>query len=74
MKTKIDFVQEKDIESFRKSLQASVDAIELNINNEVDNITVNKSDGNYEALIIYKTKSKEILNEVEEKEGELLVD
>ncbi len=66
-KTNIDFIESNNYEDFKKDLQKSIDAIELNINNKIIDIKYSTKENIYNALIIYKTNlGTEALLESEE--------
>lgn len=66
-KTNIDFIESNNYEDFKKDLQKSIDAIELNINNKIIDIKYSTKENIYNALIVYKTSlGTETLLESEE--------
>lgn len=58
IKTKVEFVR-SDKDSFKEDVQIAIDAIELNVNNEITDIQYNVyNDEIYTAVIVYKQDSK----------------
>ena len=58
IKTKVEFVY-SDKDSFKEDVQMAIDAIELNVNNEITDIQYNVyNDEIYTAVIVYKQDSK----------------
>lgn len=58
IKTKVEFVR-SDKDSFKEDIQIAIDAIELNVNNEITDIQYNVyNDEVYTAVIVYKQDSK----------------
>lgn len=58
IKTKVEFVR-SDKDSFKEDVQIAIDAIELNVNNEIIDIQYNiYNDEIYTAVIVYKQDSK----------------
>ena len=56
--TKVEFVR-SDKDSFKEDIQIAIDAIELNVNNEITDIQYNVyNDEVYTAVIVYKQDSK----------------
>ena len=58
IKTKVEFVY-SDKDNFKEDVQMAIDAIELNVNNEITDIQYNVyNDEIYTAVIVYKQDSK----------------
>ena len=58
IKTKVEFVY-SDKDNFKEDVQIAIDAIELNVNNEITDIQYNVyNDEIYTAVIVYKQDSK----------------